>query len=98
MIILLSILLGISITLSIVLGYIIYICQNKIDIYEQWIVEFKNDVNDVYQDLKSVDDKNIFEKDDDVGMIFSELYKIIQKLNQRIESNVKNQNQNQNQS
>lgn len=98
MIILLSILLGISITLSIVLGYIIYICQNKIDIYEQWIVEFKNDVNDVYQDLKVVDDKNIFEKDDDVGMIFSELYKIIQKLNQRIESNVKNQNQNQNQS
>jgi len=95
MIILLSILLGISVTLSIVLGYIIYNCQNKIDIYEQWIVEFKDDVNDVYQELKVVDDKNIFEKDDDVGVIFSELYKIMEKLNQRIESNVKNQNQNQ---
>jgi len=78
-----------------VLGYIIYNCQNKIDIYEQWIVEFKDDVNDVYQELKVVDDKNIFEKDDDVGVIFSELYKIMEKLNQRIESNVKNQNQNQ---
>lgn len=86
---------GISVTLSIVLGYIIYNCQNKIDIYEQWIVEFKDDVNDVYQELKVVDDKNIFEKDDDVGVIFSELYKIMEKLNQRIESNVKNQNQNQ---
>ena len=83
--------------LTAILGYIIYNCQNKIDIYESWIVEFKNDVNGVYQQLKVIDEKNIFEKDDDVGVIFSELFIVIQKLNQRIESNVKDKNQNENQ-
>lgn len=97
MIILLSMLLGVLIVLTTILGYIIYICQNKIDIYESWIVEFKNDVNGVYQQLKVIDDKNIFERDDDVGVIFSELFIIIQKLNKRIESNVKDQNKNKNQ-
>jgi hypothetical protein len=54
-------------------------------------------VNEVYQQIKMIDDKQLFERDDEVGSIFSDLYLIIQKLNQRIESNVKNQKQNQEQ-
>ena len=88
--IILSLLVGFFVATTVILAYIVYNCQNKIDIYEGWIVEFKNDVNDVYLHIKDIDGKQIFEKDDEVGSTFSELYLIIQKLNQRIDSNVKN--------
>lgn len=88
--IILSLLVGFFVATTVVLAYIVYNCQNKIDIYEGWIVEFKNDINDVYLHIKDIDDKQIFEKDDEVGSTFSDLYLIIQKLNQRIDSNVKN--------
>ncbi len=95
MIVLLSLLSGLLFATTIILSYVVYNCQNKIDIYEGWIVEFKNDVNEVYQEIKMIDDKQLFEKDDEVGSIFSDLYLILQKLNTRIESNVKNENKNQ---
>jgi len=95
MIIILSLLTGLFFVTTIILCYIVNSCQYKIDIYEGWIVEFKNDINEVYREIKIVDDRHIFEKDDDVGSTFSQLYSIIQKLNQRIDSNVKSQNQNQ---
>ena len=90
MIIILSLLVGLFVATTVILAYVVYNCQNKIDIYEGWIVEFKDDVNDVYLQIKDIDDKHIFEKDDDVGSTFSDLYLILQKLNQRIDSNVKN--------
>lgn len=74
--------------LSGVLAYLLTIAQNKIDIYEEWILEFQNDVNGVYQQLKNIDDKNLFEKDDDVGVIFSEIATLIDKLNTRIKTDV----------
>jgi len=74
--------------LSGVLTYLLTIAQNKIDIYEEWILEFKNDVNGVYRQLKNIDDKNLFEKDDDVGVIFSEMSTLIDKLNTRIKTDV----------
>jgi len=94
MITILSLLLVLFIATTVVLCYITYNCQNKIDIYESWIVEFKDDVNDVYRQIKIVDDKNIFEKDDDVGGVFSDLYQILEKLNQRTNSNVKDKETN----
>lgn len=75
------------------MGYITYNSQYKVDIYESWIVEFRDDINDVYNQMKIIDDRQIFEKDDEVGSIFTQLYFIIQKLNQRTDSNVKIKNQ-----
>lgn len=92
MIIVLSLLLGLFVATTVILGYIVNTCQYKIDIYEDWIVEFKDDINEVYRELKIIDDRQIFEKDDEVGSTFSQLYSIIEKLNQRTESNVKNKN------
>lgn len=97
MIILLSLLLGVFVATTIILSYLIYNSQNKIDIYESWIVEFKDDINDVYRQIKTIDDRQIFEKDDEVGSTFSQLYFIIHKLNQRTESNVKTKTQEQEQ-
>ena len=74
MIIILTLLLGLFVTTTVILCYVTYNSQNKIDIYESWIVELKDDINDVYRQIKLVDDKQIFEKDDDVGGVFSDLY------------------------
>jgi len=95
MIILLSLMLVLFVATTVILSYVAYNSQNKIDIYESWIVEFKNDISDVYRQMKIIDDRQIFEKDDEVGSTFSQLYFIIQKLNQRTESNVKSQQQQQ---
>ena len=94
MIIILSLLLGLFVATTVILGYATYNCQNKIDIYESWIVEFKDDINEVYRQIKLVDDKQIFEKDDDVGGVFSDLYLILEKLNQRTNSNVQDKETN----
>ena len=94
MIIILTLLLGLFVTTTVILCYVTYNSQNKIDIYESWIVELKDDINDVYRQIKLVDDKQIFEKDDDVGGVFSDLYLILKKLNQRTNSNVQDQETN----
>jgi len=57
----------------------------KIDTLEKWILEFRNDVNVTHNSLKEVDDKQMFQKDDDVGFVFLEIVKLIEKLNKRIE-------------
>jgi hypothetical protein len=94
MIIILTLLLGLFVTTTVILCYVTYNSQNKIDIYESWIVELKDDINDVYRQIKLVDDKQIFEKDDDVGGVFSDLYLILKKLNQRTNSNVQDKETN----
>ena len=94
MIIILTLLLGLFVTTTVILCYVTYNSQNKIDIYESWIVELKDDINNVYRQIKLVDDKQIFEKDDDVGGVFSDLYLILKKLNQRTNSNVQDKETN----
>jgi hypothetical protein len=84
----------VSVTASVTLGYLVYIGQKKIDIYEQWVLEFRTDVNNVYTQLQQLDDNQIFQKDDEVGVIFLDIVTLIEKLNTRIESDVKNQKEN----
>jgi len=91
---LLVILVIVSVTASVTLGYLVYIGQKKIDIYEQWVLEFRTDVNNVYTQLQQLDDNQIFQKDDEVGVIFLDIVTLIEKLNTRIESDVKNQKEN----
>ena len=55
-----------------------------IDILEAWLVDFKGLVNNVYKKLKDVDNRGIFEKDDDVGFMFSDIVNIIKITNERI--------------
>ena len=91
---LLFILVIVSVVSSVTIGYIIYIGQKKIDIYEQWVLEFRNDVNNIYTQLQELDNKQIFQKDDEVGVIFLDIVTLIEKLNTRIESDVKNKKEN----
>jgi hypothetical protein len=65
----------------------------KNDTYEKWIIDFKQDVNDTYALMRAIDskgtfatrvnDKGVFEADDEVGAVFKELSDLIHKLNER---------------
>lgn len=74
---------------------LIKIQVDKIKTYESWILEFKEDVNNTLENLRAIDtkgtfatslnDKGLFESDDEVGRIFKEMELIVDKLNQRIQ-------------
>ena len=58
---------------------------NQIDILEEWLVEFKFLLNNTYKKLKNIDERGMFEKDDDVGIIFKNIIEIINLTNKRIQ-------------
>jgi hypothetical protein len=58
---------------------------DRVETLSNWIEEYKNDVNVTLEQLKKVDERQIFQKDDDVGFVFSEILKLIEKLNKRSE-------------
>ena len=58
----------------------------QIDTLETWLLEFKLLVKNTYNKLKFVDDRGIFEKDDDVGFLFTDLLNIIKLTNKRIQT------------
>jgi hypothetical protein len=49
------------------------------------LLDIKKEVSVTYSKLKDLDDKQMFEKDDDVGFVFSEMVKLIEKLKERTE-------------
>lgn len=57
--------------------YTTYIANKKLEIYEGWITFFGGEIAQVKKRLKIVDDQNLFEKDDDVGFVFSEVDRVI---------------------
>lgn len=81
--------LGINVALFILVRNLL----SKQDTYEQWILEFKEDVINTLEAMRAMDkqgvfatslnDKGVFESDDQVGHIFKEMISIIEKLNQR---------------
>jgi hypothetical protein len=56
----------------------------KLDLYDEWIDDINSRVNLTYTKLKEIDDKQIFEKDDDVGFVFTNIVKLIEKLKSSI--------------
>ena len=79
------ILLVLSIATNIFLGRALNINLKKLDIYEQWVVSFQDMLKDTYTRLKQVDDRNLFEKDDDVGFVFQSILNIIEEIKKRSE-------------
>lgn len=54
---------------------------------QRWVLDFRKLMNNVYKKLKLVDERGIFEKDDDVGFIFQDMLNIIAECNKRINDN-----------
>ena len=66
------------------LGYACYNLLKKIDVYEDWLNMFRSEIDQVYTRIKMVDDKNLFEKDDDVGFVFTEIVRITKEFDEKI--------------
>lgn len=81
-------LITLALLLSVVINIFLFIALkrafNTIDELENWLVDFKKSIDNVYKKLKSVDERGIFEKDDDVGFLFTDIVNIIKITNQRI--------------
>ena len=66
------------------LGYACYNLIKKIEVYEDGLDMFRKEIDQVYARIKSVDDRNLFEKDDDVGFVFSEIVRITKEFDEKI--------------
>jgi hypothetical protein len=71
----------IFISIIISLLVIIRIQIKRQQIYERWILDTQNLVNNTYITIKDLDHKQIFEKDDEVGVVFSQIVEVIEHLN-----------------
>ena len=74
----------ISVVINIFLFIALKRAFNTIDELESWLIDFKKSIDNVYKKLKSVDERGIFEKDDDVGFLFTDIVNIIKITNKRI--------------
>jgi hypothetical protein len=75
------------IILATTVGTLSYACFNlikKIEVYEEWTEMFREEINQMYRRLKEVDDRNLFEKDDDVGATFSDIVRICKEFNDKV--------------
>ena len=85
----------ISLGINIATFVIIYRLISRIDVYETWILEFKQSVVNTLTNMRNIDkqgifatsmnDKGTFESDDQVGQIFKELLNLIETLNEKID-------------
>ncbi len=65
-------------------AYASFNMEKKIETYEAWTELFRAEIDAVYFRLKMVDDRNLFEKDDDVGFVFSEILRVTKEFNETI--------------
>lgn len=75
--------------LSVMFVYIIYNLYRKNTIYENWTEQMYEKLTKLQSDIKQIDDKQIFESDDEVGVVFKELVEAIQEFDHGIKSNKK---------
>ena len=54
--------------------------EDDIEFMEGWMNNISTQTNDVLRKAREIDRKGIFEKDDEVGSLYSELKKIIETL------------------
>jgi len=73
---------GFLFTLSSILGYVIFINLKKLESYEDFI-EKEIDRNEaLLEALRQIDQRQMFEKDDDVGSIFYQIKETIERFKQ----------------
>ena len=58
------------------------------ELYISWISEWRAEVLKTYSHMKLLDDKQLFEKDDDVGILWDDIKDLIKNLNDKTEENI----------
>jgi hypothetical protein len=80
----LGVLLLVSTGINVYFGAMLNRSIDKNEQYELWISDIEKAINITYNKLKMIDDKQMFEKDDDVGFVFSNIVKLIEKLKSQL--------------
>ena len=78
---LMEILLGIFIVTFIIGAYIVRNLIKKIERLEDWVENYTQKIYGAYIEMKLLDDRGIFEADDEVGDVFSKLKDVTEQLN-----------------
>ena len=73
---------GFLFALSLVLGYVIIINLQKLESYEDFIEKEITRNEALLEALRQIDERQMFEKDDDVGSIFYQIKETIEKFKQ----------------
>ena len=74
------VLLVISAVLNVALVYASYVAVKKIEIYEDNIMRFYTGATKILNDARHLDNREMFEKDDEVGTLFDQLIEVIGEL------------------
>ena len=73
-------LLVISVVVNVALIYASYISVKKIEIYEDNIMKFYTGATGILSAARHLDNREMFEKDDEVGTLFDQLIEVIGEL------------------
>ena len=76
-----EIILGLSITISLVSLYVNWNLMRKTELLETWVEDFSDRISRVQQDLTEIDSTGHFEADDEIGTIFEGIKEVITDLN-----------------
>jgi hypothetical protein len=74
------------------MGYIISNLSKKITLYEQSIQQFYEDTSMVLHTMRVLDEKKMFESDDEVGTVFQQLTEIMGSLRPLLYGNTDDEN------
>jgi len=55
----------------------------KIQTYTEWVIDLQNKVDAVVQTMHTLDDRQMFSKDDDVGSVFQQMVELVDTLNEK---------------
>ena len=61
-------------------GYIIWNLMRKTELLETWVEEFTVLIENVNDELKTIDSNGSFESDDETGAIFKQIQETVNKL------------------
>ena len=79
---LVEILLGTVVIINIVSLYIVRNLMNKTERLEDWVENYTEKIHIAYTEMKLLDDRGIFDADDDLLDVFSKLKDVTEQLNQ----------------
>ena len=79
----------VALSLSIcILLYIIRNLYSKNKTYESWILQTRDDADKLNEEVTDLDNQQIFEKDDEVGVVFTGIKELIQSFKKKVKDEV----------
>jgi formiminotetrahydrofolate cyclodeaminase len=73
----LYIVVGLLSAISVALTYIVFNLNRKIKVYEDAVQQFYEDVSIILHTMRNIDERQIFQQDDEVGQTFQDLLEVL---------------------